>query len=280
MAYKIIAFDLDGTFLDDDKNIPEDNLQALKAASERGIMPVVATGRILEGIPEAIRALPFIRYYITVNGAYVYDAQERKTLYQGDIPVETAVQLCRYLDGLPVLYDCYQDNRGWMSAHMYDMAPEYFENEPHLLDLVHRLRTKVDDLQETLRERNRPVQKMQVYFKPQNNQERLRQIELIPELFPQLATSTSFKNNIEINSVEAGKGRALAALCRSLGIDISQSLAFGDGSNDIGMLRTAGLGVAMANADQQVKAAADICTGDNNQAGLAKMLWQILDGRQ
>lgn len=279
MAYKIIAFDLDGTFLDDDKNVPEDNLKALKAAQERGIMPVVATGRILEGIPQTIKELSFIRYYITINGAYVYDAWEDKTLYRGDIPAQTAVELCRYLDRLPVLYDCYQDNRGWMSAHMYDKAPEYFENEPHLLDLVHRLRTKVDSLQETLKERNRPVQKLQVYFKPKNSDERLRQMKLIPELFPQLATSSSFRNNIEVNSVDAGKGKALAALCRSLGIDVSQSVAFGDGSNDIEMLRTAGLGVAMANADQQVKAEADTCTGCNNQAGVAQMIWQILDGQ-
>lgn len=276
MAYKLIAFDLDGTLLDKDKNIPAENLRALEAAASRGIETVVATGRIMEGIPEELKKLPYMRYYISINGAYVYDAKENKTLHRGEIPLETALQLCNYMDALPVLYDCYQDSRGWMTRSMYERAPEFFDKNSYVLDLVRRLRSPVESLPETLRQRGRPVQKLQMHFQPQHEKERLRQLELIPELFPELAATSSVTGNIELNSLSAGKGKALAALCRSLGIDPRDSVAFGDGSNDIEMLRAAGLGVAMDNADAQVKAAADAVTGTNNDAGVAQMIWKLL----
>ena len=276
MDVRLIAFDLDGTVLDDDKSVPEENLRALKAAAERGIHIVPATGRIVEGVPEAIRELPFIRYYIAINGAYVYDAGEEKVLYRGEVPAELAVRLCEYMDSLPVLYDCYQYNFGWMSRDMFARTEEYFSQEPGIYELVKRSRESVDDLKETLRQRGDPVQTLQMYFKPEQMEERLRQIELVPRLFPGLTASSSLKNNIEINSVTAGKGPALIALARSLGLEQNQTVAFGDGSNDLSMIRAAGLGVAMANAEPAVKAAAGLITGKNTEAGVAQAIWRLL----
>ena len=83
MNCRLIAFDLDGTLLDNDKHIPEENLLALHEAAERGVILAPATGRILRGIPSELRELPFLRYYILSNGAAVYDAAEEKTLYRG-----------------------------------------------------------------------------------------------------------------------------------------------------------------------------------------------------
>ena len=70
MPVKLIAFDLDGTLLDERKNIPEENMQALLAAAEAGTLLVPATGRIFTGIPETLRQLPGSRFFITINGAY------------------------------------------------------------------------------------------------------------------------------------------------------------------------------------------------------------------
>ena len=99
---------------------------------------------------------------------------------------------------------------------------------------------------------------------------RARQLAELPERFPDLAFSTSMPFNIEINARTATKGNALRALCRHLGLDPAQTLALGDGTNDSDMLRAAGVGVAMANADEAVKAAADHVTGNNNDAGFAE----------
>ena len=83
-------------------------------------------------------------------------------------------------------------------------------------------------------------------------------------------------NNIEINSIHAGKGKALHALCRHLGLDPAETLAFGDGSNDLELLQMAGLGVAMANAQEPVLRMADAVAGNNNEGGLGKMLRSLM----
>ena len=278
MSRKLIAFDLDGTLLDDEKRIPPENLRALEAAAARGWVPVPATGRIVRGIPEPVKRLPGLRYFIVSNGAGVYDAAEDRLLYRGDVPLELALRCYEYMDTLPVIYDCYQNESGWMTRSMYEACAPYFPTEPHMLEIVKRLRVPVDDLKETLRQRGEPLQKLQMFFKPEDLDERERQLRRIPELFPELVATTSVSNNIEINSVNAGKDKALLALAEHLGIRREDTVAFGDGTNDLAMLRAAGLGVAMANADPKVKAAADEITGSNNDAGVARVVWRLLGG--
>lgn len=273
MDYKLIAFDLDGTFLDDAKNIPARNMEALAAAAEKGVHIAVATGRIFSGVPEAIRALPYIRYFICINGAQVYDRQEDRDIYTAEIDEPTAQRVMEYMDTLPVIYDCYQDGFGWMTQSMYDKAEEFVTN-PGILRLVKDLRRPVPELKATLRERGRSVQKQQMFFK--DIAMRDAQLKLLPEMFPELLFTTSVTNNIEINDGRADKGQALLALCRALGIAREQSIAFGDSSNDISMLRCAGLGVAMANAIPDTLAAADYVTGTNNDAGVAQAIEKLV----
>lgn len=276
MAYRLVAFDLDGTFLNNDKSIPPENLRAIEAAAARGVQIVPATGRVLAGVPEPIMRLPFIRYFISINGAYVYDREEDRVLYRGEIPLDASLRILEYMDTLPVIYDCYQENQGWMTRSMYERAPEYFVSEPHMLDFFRRMRLPVEELKETLRERGKPVQKLQMHFQPHQMELRQQLTERMPRLFPEIIASCSLSNNIELNSVTAGKGLALEALCAALGFGTDQAVAFGDGSNDTDMLLNAGLGVAMANAAPVVKKAADRLTGNNEEAGVAQALWQLL----
>ena len=160
MNCRLIAFDLDGTLLDNDKHIPEENLLALHEAAERGVILAPATGRILRGIPSELRELPFLRYYILSNGAAVYDAAEERTLYRGDISLDLTLETMDFLDTLPVLYDCYQNDVGWMSQETFEKAPPYFIHEPHMMGMIEKLRVRVPDLKKTLREHNEPVQKI------------------------------------------------------------------------------------------------------------------------
>ena len=269
MDIKLIALDLDGTFLDDRKNIPPENLRALAYAAERGVLIVPATGRICAGIPDALRSLPFLRYYITVNGAYVYDAAEDKTLHRAEIPAETALRITDYADEQSVIYDCYKDNWGYMTRSMYDVAEEYVTN-PGTLKMVKNLRTPVESLPELLRRTGEPVQKIQLYLKdPQ------RKAALMADLsrrFPETAVTSALPFSIEINTRSADKGQALTVLCDRLGLPMEEVMAFGDETNDITMLRAAGLGVAMANAPEEVRRLADHVTGSNNDAGVARAI--------
>ena len=273
MPVKLIAFDLDGTLLDRQKNIPEANLQALKAAAEAGALLVPATGRIYTGIPELIRTLPGARYFITINGAYAYDAVEDRNLYSSELSVDTCLRLIDYMDRLPVIYDCYQDNWGYITRSMFQRAGDFIP-DPGIMKMMRELRTPVDNLSETLRQKGRPVQKMQMHF--QDLAERDRQLKLVAERFPETAVSSSLPWNIEINSAGATKGRALKALCQALGIDLCDTLAFGDGTNDLDMIRTAGIGIAMGNGAEEVKAAADWVAPNNDDAGVAAGIYRFL----
>ena len=280
LAYRLIAFDLDGTFLNDEKHIPPENMEALWEAHRRGLLLVPATGRTWQGIPPEIRELPFIRYGIVVNGAAVLDREEDRLLYQGNIPLELALETYAYLDTLPVVYDCYQNDEGWMSRWMLEALPPYFTREPFMLERMYALRRPVENLPETLRQRGEPIQKIQAYFLPEAMEERDRQMEILRQRFPELMPTTSLKNNIELNSVTAGKGKGLLALCRALGIDPAETAAFGDGSNDTEMLQSAGLGVAVRNAAKEVLAAADRVTEGNNEGGFGRELRRILQEQE
>ena len=280
MNVKLIAFDLDGTLLDDDKHLPSENLAALQAAHAQGIFLVPATGRILKALPEELLAPGLFRYFIFANGALVYDLQEQQALYRARIEPELAVRLCTYMDTLPVLYDCYRGDCGYMTQWMYDRAPEFFETEPHILKLVKSLRRPVPDLKQKIQEDGLPLEKLQMFFRPEHMDERARQLELVPQLFPELIASSSLRNNIEINSARAGKGNALRALCEKLDLDTSESVAFGDGLNDADMLRAAGRGCAMQNAVPAVKEAADVTVETNNDAGVGKEIFRLLRGAE
>ena len=123
--YRIIALDLDGTLLNSRKGLSEENRRALEAAAAAGVEIVPTTGRFFDGIPEVVRQLPFLHYAITINGARAEDLRSRREIYRAEIPNRQALEVMTYLDGLPVLYDCYVNNWGWITQGLQDRAAEF-----------------------------------------------------------------------------------------------------------------------------------------------------------
>ena len=263
---KLIALDLDGTLLNSDKQLTQQNAQALACAAARGIEIVPTTGRFFSGMPEVIRSLPYLHYAITINGAAVYDVRCDADIARAEIPLPLAVEIMRYLDTLPVIYDCYMNNWGWMTRAM-QLRADAFAPDEHYLRMIRNLRTPVDDLKSYLLETGRDVQKIQLFLT--DPALRLTLLRQLGGQFEGLCVSSSVPNNIEINSTDANKGEALRKLAAHLGLDISQTMAFGDGLNDLSMLRAAGVGVAMENACPEAKQAADYVTGSCDESGVA-----------
>ena len=274
---KLIALDLDGTLLNSDKQLTERTRRALEAAAEAGIEIVPATGRFYRGMPSAVRELPFVRYVITINGAEVLDLYAGERIYSADIPAEEAAAFFAGLDSLPVIYDCYMDGWGYMTAAMQEKAAEYITNI-HSLEMVRTLRSPVPELKAFLRGEGRAVQKMQLFTADIALRDAL--VDELAEKYPRFAVTTSLPNNIEINSRLADKGRALLVLAERLGIRREETMAFGDGSNDLTMIGSAGTGVAMGNALPEVKRAADLSAADCDHDGVAQVIERILIGRQ
>ena len=270
---RLIAFDLDGTLLNSDKVLTPRNKAALERAAEKGILIVPTTGRLFKGMPAEIRQFPFLRYAITINGAAVFDTETGDNIYRAEIPLENALEIMTYLDQFPIVYDCYKDNTGWMTQSMWDQAEVFAPNAYY----VHSIRTNrkpVPELKEFLRQQGGSVQKIQLFSTdPELRTALLREL---PRRFSHLAVSSSVSRNVEINHEDANKGSALMALASRLGLDRSRVIAFGDGLNDISMIREAGIGVAMQNAVEEVKAASDLITGSCEESGVAMVLEQIL----
>ena len=270
---RIIALDLDGTLLDSDKKLSEENKAALERAAYEGIEIVPATGRFYRGMPQVIRELPFVNFVISVNGAEVYDVKNGKAVCRSEIPFERAVSVMERLDDIDVIYDCYQDGWGWMTEGLYNKAEEYAANI-NSLEMIKNLRTPVPDLKSLLKERASGVQKIQIFFKDMFL--RSHMLEKLPAEYPDLVVTTSIVNNIEINSRDATKGIALKKLADYLSIPVEETMAFGDDTNDITMLKAAGIGVAMGNAYETVKKSADYVTDDCDRSGVAKALKHFL----
>lgn len=263
---RIIALDLDGTLLNSNKELTRGNFAALQKAADAGIEIVPTTGRFYGGMPEVIRKMPFVHYVITINGAAVYDVRKQQDIAKAEIPMQKAVEIMEYLDTLPVIYDCYMDNWGWMTRAMWEKAEEFAPNA-HYMKMIKELRTPVPELKTRLKETGHDVQKIQFFVQDMKLHGEL--LQSLPMQFPTTAVSTSVSNNIEINDRHANKGEAIGKLAAYLGFDISETMSFGDGLNDLSMIKAAGIGVAMANACSEVLAAADEMTLDCDHDGVA-----------
>ena len=180
--------------------------------------------------------------------------------------IAQALEIMTYLDTLPVIYDCYQDNWGWMTRSMQENAAAFVPFD-YALRMVRSLRTPVEELKAYLRGQNRGVQKLQL-FTP-DDALRGRLLKDLTEQFDSLSVSTSMPCNIEINDAHANKGEAIAALAAYLDLPMAQTMAIGDGLNDRSMIKMAGTGVAMANACPEILALADEVTASCDEDGAA-----------
>ena len=263
---KLVAFDLDGTLLNDKKEITPETFATLEHAANMGVEIVPATGRFWNTITESIKDMKFVRYVISLNGADIIDVKEMKSLASFTIPIQRAETLCRVFDELPVLYDFISEGQGYMRRDLYERIPEMMIGEWQV-KIMQGMRLPVDDIYAALHQQN-GVQKMQIYTLDKNLRENL--LKSLPHVFPNALFTSSVPNNIEINDPKANKGDGLKFLAEYLRIPIESTLAFGDGLNDMSMIESAGIGAAMSNGIDELKAIADYIAPDNNHDGVAE----------
>lgn len=271
---KLIALDLDGTLLNSQKELSNRNAAALLAAAERGTLIVPTTGRFWGGAPQVIRSLPYLQYAITINGAQVHNIQNNEVIYRAELPLNQSIAIMNYLDTLPVIYDCYADNWGWMTRSMQEKAADYAP-DLHYTKMIRELRTPVEDLKRYLISQGRGVQKIQLFVR--NLSLHASIMAEIRHRFSEISVSSSVSNNVEINAAAANKGDAVRALAHHLGISMDQTVSFGDGSNDLSMIQACGIGVAMANACPEVLGEADLITASCNDDGVAVVIEKLLE---
>lgn len=272
---KMIGLDLDGTLLTDRKEFTERSKRTLRAAIDSGIIVLIATGRPLTGIPEEIRNFPGMRYALTSNGAKVMDVWEERVVDEHLLSAklaEKALEICRKYD---TLQEVYFDGQGYADEEKMARVEKYHKN-PNMWEYFRTTRKPVPDVAVLVERENRGMDKVQALFADMEERERAwKELDRLGEL----ALSGSLGYNIEINAAGVNKGTGLIRLGELLGIRREEIMACGDGDNDAAMLREAGFGVAMSNAEEQVKEAADYITGSNEEDGAARAIEKfVLEG--
>ena len=270
MSIKLIALDLDGTLLTTDKRITARTRAAIEECEKRGIEIVPATGRAMRAVPAEILELPGVRYGIFTNGASVWDIREEKSIAAQYIDWQTALKAIEILERYPMLYDLYIEGRGICEAQFLERLEE-FGVPPENCRIIRSSRQPVPNLIAYLKEFHPPVQKINLIFR-----EKAVKAEVRRELsqIDALSVTSSLPWNLEVNAQGATKGGGLERLRAHLNISREETMAFGDGENDLPMLQAAGLGIAMENGADFLKKQADIITLTNDRDGVAAAIEQ------
>ncbi len=271
---KLIATDLDGTLLlPDHVSVSEENVKALKAASEQDIKIVIASGRTHEVFPAGIRSIPFIDYALMSNGSSLmaFDSATGEPISHSpvtEMPYDLWTSAFDIIDAAGAHPEIYAFGRSFMDESRRD----HFASPIIAPALVAELKshvTFVDDVKETLR--GRSIEKICVLAVPDETRETMTNALLADQ---RLEITTSIPGNVEVNLHGTGKGKALAMLCDALDITPDEVMALGDAGNDIDMLNFAGYSVAMANATDEAKAASKYITASNVEHGVAEAIYK------
>ena len=271
---KMIGLDLDGTLLNEKKELLPYTKEVLRRALDKGVVVLTATGRPWMGIPEELRKFPGIRYALTSNGARILDIREGTVLIEQLLSRESAKKALEICGKYDTLQEVYYDGQGYASADKMAHVEKYHHN-PNMWEYLRTTRIPVQDIFRLVDEEERELDKVQALFADMNER-RLAWDELSRVDGLELVGSLGY--NIEVNAAGVNKGTGLIELGKLLGIKREEIMACGDGDNDTVMLREVGFGVAMANAEDQVKAAADYITDSNDNEGAAKAIEKFVLG--
>ena len=283
MKIKCIALDLDRTTLDSQGHLSEENRTAIGRAASAGIHVVVASGRSLDSLPAEITEIPGVRYAITSNGAAVYDLCERKCLRQFKMTPESVEDILRhteqgrmkieYLEETEISYEAFIDGRAFAESR-YVAAPVRFGAMPQAIPYIQSTRRPIEDMRTFIREHKSELDCIDLVVKSEEMKNKLW--KNLRENVSDVYITSSVKQLLEISHRDAGKESGAKFLLEYLGLTREELAAFGDGDNDSGLLKYAGIGFAVANASPECREAADEIVASNDEYGVAQGINKIL----
>ena len=267
---RLIALDLDGTLLGNDGMISEKDQNAIREAVKTGTDVVISTGRPYVGVPVKQLEPLGVHYAITTNGAAVYCVPDKKCLFSRCLDRNLVCGLLRKLVQYRIHFDVFVDGDAYSQKSFLPTIgrlglPEATKN------YILATRKFLDDAAVFIEKTHAEVQKITINFCPveDGTYEDYEQVYELLSSYPQITFLSGGFHNLEITKAGVGKGMGLKFLADLLEIPLDQTMACGDTPNDLDIMQTAGIAVAMGNAEQEVKDLADFITRTNNESGVA-----------
>lgn len=263
---RLLAIDLDGTLLNDKKQIDEEILILLRKAYESDIEIVPVTGRSLTCLPHQLKNESFFNYVITSNGANVIDYKRNKILHQSLIPLN---------EGLKIVKECEKYRLG-ITAHIGNDHLVQGKKLQVIGKMIYKKDTNcsigVDSVIEYAKKKGEDIEQLQFFFFNKNKEKKMR---MITDKISKYDVAY-YKFYAEIFSKDATKGKSLMYLADFLGIKKEKIICIGDSENDISMFNVAETKYAMGNAIPELKKIATEILPTNNENGVKFALIKIL----
>ena len=263
--YRLLAVDMDGTLLTSDKSIDPASCEALRKATEAGVIVALLTGRDLIELKEYRDDLAgCVRYASLLSGAHLVDLADDSTLSKAAFATDTA---------LAVAHEGQREDAMIVALSTSEVATRRSDVDTiettgleAYQQLYYELCTFVDDPCDFIRANEGDVCKISVFCRSRASMERL------DERLKALPVTSSFSEawSIEVSPAGVSKASGLETMADYFGITLDECVMVGDGLNDLEVLKVAGLSVAMGNARSQVKEIADVIVADNDHGGIAE----------
>lgn len=270
---RILGLDLDGTVFDDEKRISPRTLDAMQAAIDRGVIVLPATGRPVSGVPEEFLHMPGVRYALTSNGATVTELVTGRRIVELTFDADDAIRIYDILRPFDCAMSIFIDGKSYTSTENFDRMQEL--SPPALRPYLRNSRIAVDDIHALMRRHAHGIEKFSILYPDYPTRDAARAAVTAA---CRVEATSSLGCNLELNAPGVTKGQALLNLAETLGYCREQVMACGDSDNDLAMIKAAGLGVAMGNAEPEVRAAADVIVADNNHDGVAEAIHRFILG--
>lgn len=266
MKTKAIFLDLDGTLLNDAREITEGNRAAIRKALDGGHKIIICTGRATVSAKEQARKLGIDGpgcYLIAFNGGVLYDMGQDCIMERSAIPMDLVKAIFREAEVRKIHIQTFDDEQVIVEPRCDD---EFLDRYCAKVNMDFSIIDRIDRLKQP------PAKMLLIDYYDQTAEENFRK-DILAKYGDRLNSFFSCKEYIEIIPKTCGKGLALRRLAEILEIPVEDTIGVGDEANDLTMVEAAGLGVCMANGIPEVKAAADYITErDNNHDGVAEVI--------
>lgn len=262
---RLLCLDIDGTLLNDKKELPKENKEAIQYVLKKGVVVAIASGRSPDALQYLLEELGIGNYTICLNGGMVVC---EKPIYQ-------SIMEPNLIDQLLDLVEHYQ-SQVFLSTKSFNITNKNLTEEMQKLIQNGSLKAEqhicqsFDELRTMAKKY--PIIKAAIKEIDEKNFDELKAALKKKDLFHVVKSDTYF---VDINSKHCNKGEGVRILAEHLHIPLCDVMCIGDNENDVEMIEIAGIGVAMENAVQEVKEVSDYITASNEACGVAKAIYKF-----